>query len=117
MIVLAHANDSLRLFLTGMLERAGYRVFPCKDGAKAFSKLKKRNTALLLTDVGGKIDGVGLAKKAAELTPDLKIIFITGFAAVPLTHVGDSENVRVLSPPVHLKEIVGAVTKTLGRAR
>src|SRR5688572_31434560 len=40
---------------------------------------------LLLTDiVMPEMDGIELARRAAELDPDIKIMFITGFAAVAL---------------------------------
>ena len=49
-----------------------------------------------------------------ELDPDIKIMFITGFAAVALN--SDSEapkNAKVLSKPVHLRELVSEVNKML----
>ena len=40
---------------------------------------------MLLTDiVMPEMDGIELARRAAELDPDIKIMFITGFAAVAL---------------------------------
>ena len=58
--------------------------------------------------------GIELARRASELDPDIKIMFITGFAAVALN--SDSEapkNAKVLSKPVHLRELVSEVNKML----
>jgi CheY-like chemotaxis protein len=45
---------------------------------------------MLLTDiVMPEMDGIELARRASELDPDIKIMFITGFAAVALN--SDSE--------------------------
>ena len=60
------------------------------------------------------MDGIELARRASELDPDLKIMFITGFAAVALN--ADSaapRNAKVLSKPVHLRELVHEVQKLL----
>ena len=73
---------------------------------------------LLLTDiVMPEMDGIELARRAAELDPDIKIMFITGFAAVALN--SDSKaprNAKVLSKPVHLRELVSEVHKLLAAA-
>ena len=48
---------------------------------------------MLLTDiVMPEMDGIELARRASELDPDIKIMFITGFAAVALN--SDSEAPR-----------------------
>jgi two-component system cell cycle response regulator CpdR len=60
------------------------------------------------------MDGIELARRASELDPDIKIMFITGFAAVALN--SDSEapkNAKVLAKPVHLRELVSEVNKML----
>jgi two-component system cell cycle response regulator CpdR len=55
------------------------------EGVSAFEELKLREVDLLLTDiVMPEMDGIELARRAAELDPALKIMFITGFAAVAL---------------------------------
>lgn len=49
---------------------------------------------MLLTDiVMPEMDGIELARRASELDPDIKIMFITGFAAVALnSDLGSAEN-------------------------
>ena len=52
---------------------------------EAYERLKEEPFTLLLTDiVMPEMDGIELARRAADLDPDLKIMFITGFAAVAL---------------------------------
>ena len=51
---------------------------------------------------------------ASELDPDIKIMFITGFAAVALnSDSATPKNAKVLSKPVHLRELVSEVGKML----
>ena len=51
----------------------------------AYRRLREEPFELLLTDiVMPEMDGIELARRASELDPDIKIMFITGFAAVAL---------------------------------
>ena len=114
-ILLAEDDESMRGFLARALERAGYDVIACDDGAAAFARLKEEPFTLLLTDiVMPRMDGIELARRASELDPDLKIMFITGFAAVTLnSEVKAPKDARVLSKPFHLKDLVREIDKLL----
>ncbi len=58
------------------------------------------------------MDGIELARRAAEFDPDLKIMFITGFAAVALNPDSKApENAKVLSKPFHLRDLVNEVER------
>ena len=114
-ILLAEDDDSLRAFLSRALQRAGYEVTACADGEEALAALDDHQWDLLLTDiVMPGVDGIELARRAAELDPDIKIMFITGFAAVALN--ADSaapKHAKVLSKPIHLRDLVNEVQKML----
>src|SRR5271165_5958296 len=114
-ILLAEDDDSMRRFLARALERAGYDVVSYGNGAEAFEGLKVKPVTLLLTDIGmPEMDGIELAKRAAELNPDMKIMFITGFAAVALNaDCTAPRQAKVLSKPFHLRELVTEVQKML----
>ena len=100
--------------LLGM-EQAGYSVISYDNGMSAYHRLREEPFEMLLTDiVMPEMDGIELARRASELDPDIKIMFITGFAAVALN--SDSEapkNAKVLAKPVHLRELVSEVNKML----
>ena len=117
-ILLAEDDDSLRGFLTRALERAGYEVRSCADGDEALVALDDGDWDLLLTDiVMPGVDGIEVARQAAARFGRLRIMFITGFAAVALA-AGDRApaGARVLSKPVHLREIVAEVEKMMAAA-
>jgi two-component system cell cycle response regulator CpdR len=60
------------------------------------------------------MDGIELARKATELDPELKVMFITGFAAVALNPENNApKNAKVLSKPFHLKDLVNEVERML----
>ncbi len=113
-ILLAEDDDSLRGFLARALERAGYEVKACADGEEAAAVLDQ-DWDLLLTDiVMPGMDGIEVARQAAALHPDLRIMFITGFAAVALAAGSQAPaGAKVLSKPIHLREIVSEVERMI----
>jgi len=114
-IILAEDDDAMRGFLERALEKAGYDVSSFANGADAFERLKEEPFTLLLTAiVMPRMDGIELARRAAELDPELKIMFITGFAAVVLNSDSAApKDARVLSKPFHLKDLVREVDRLL----
>ena len=114
-ILLAEDDDSMRGFLERALAKAGYDVIAFPNGAEAFERLKEEAFTLLLTDiVMPRMDGIELARRAGEIDPELKIMFITGFAAVTLnTDVAAPKDAKVLSKPFHLKDLVREVDRLL----
>jgi two-component system cell cycle response regulator CpdR len=115
-ILLAEDDESLRRFLAAALAKAGHTVTDFGDGEAAFECIK--NVAafdLLLTDiVMPGMDGIELAKRAAEINAALKIMFITGFAAVALHPSSNApKQAKVLSKPFHLREIVQEVERMI----
>ena len=114
-ILLAEDDDSMRGFLVKALEKANYDVVAFENGEDAYDRLKTEPFTLLLTDiVMPKMDGIELARRASEIDPDLKIMFITGFAAVVLNSENQPpKDARVLSKPFHLKDLVREVDRLL----
>jgi two-component system cell cycle response regulator CpdR len=114
-ILLAEDDDSMRGFLVRALQKADYGVVAFENGADAYDRLKQEPFTLLLTDiVMPKMDGIELARKASEIDPELKIMFITGFAAVTLNSDGGApKDARVLSKPFHLRDLVNEVDRLL----
>ena len=114
-ILLAEDDTDMRRFLVKALQNAGYEVISYDNGLSAYHRLREEPFQLLLTDiVMPEMDGIELARRAAELDPDIKIMFIAGFAAVALN--SDSKaprNAKVLSKPVHLRDLVNEVHKML----
>ena len=114
-ILLAEDDDSMRGFLERALVKAGYDVMAFTNGVDALDRLKEEPFTLLLTDiVMPRMDGIELARRASEIDPGLKIMFITGFAAVILNNETRApKDARVLSKPFHLKDLVREVGKLL----
>jgi two-component system, cell cycle response regulator CpdR len=114
-ILLAEDDTDMRRFLVKALQAAGYNVISFDNGLAAYQRLREEPFELLLTDiVMPEMDGIELARRAAELDPDIKIMFITGFAAVALNPDSTApKQAKVLSKPFHLRELVSEVGKML----
>ena len=97
----------------GALERAGHEVVDASQGDEALNELQLREFDLLLTDIVMPVmDGIELARRASEIDPGMKIMFITGFAAVALNPANKApEDAKVLSKPFHLKDLVAEVDR------
>lgn len=115
-ILLAEDDASIRGFVSAALEKAGHQVTVCENGSEALTALETHgNYDLLLTDiVMPGLDGIELSGRATKLCPDLKVIFITGFAAMA-TGQADLRNpqMRVVSKPFHLGKLIEEVTRVL----
>ena len=114
-IILAEDDDDMRRFLVKALEKAGHQVQSFGEGASAFEEIKQTTFDLLLTDiVMPEMDGIELARRASELDPALKIMFITGFAAVALHPDSTApKEAKVLSKPFHLRDLVAEVERMM----
>jgi two-component system cell cycle response regulator CpdR len=114
-ILLAEDDDNMRQFLERALGRAGYDVEAVGDGDAALERVTANEYDLLLADVVMPgIDGVELARRASALLPDLRVMFITGFAAVALRQPGFARRQpKVLAKPFHLRQLIEEVDKVL----
>jgi two-component system cell cycle response regulator CpdR len=106
-ILLAEDDHSMREYLKRALERTGYEVDAVESGTAAMPLLEKEKYDLLLTDiVMPGMDGIELAQEASAMAPEMRVMFITGFAAVALKNNKTPPNARVLSKPFHLRDLV-----------
>ena len=111
-ILLAEDDLVMREYLTRALERSGYAVSAVDRGTAAIPLIEAERFDLLLTDiVMPEMDGIELAQRAAELAPEMRVMFITGFAAVTLKAGKQMPQARVLSKPFHLRDLVMEVDR------
>jgi DNA-binding NtrC family response regulator len=80
----------------------------------------RRDVDVIVTDFG--LDGHfsddpghgKRARRATEIDPDLKVMFITGFAAVALNAATQApKEAKILSKPFHLRDLVNEVDRML----
>ena len=81
-VFLVEDDASVRLLMTEVLEELGYRYLQAHDGRAAIPILQSSERIdLLVTDVGlPHVNGRQLAEIARQTRPDLRVLFVTGYA-------------------------------------
>jgi two-component system cell cycle response regulator CpdR len=111
-ILLAEDDDAMRQYLSRALEKSGYDVVAVDRGTAAVPLIESDRFDLLLTDiVMPEMDGIELAQHAASVAPEMRVMFITGFAAVTLKAGKAVPQAKVLSKPFHLRDLVFEVDR------
>jgi two-component system, cell cycle response regulator CpdR len=104
-ILLAEDDENLRFFLARALRRAGHEVSDYGDGESALGFMNEHAVDLLLADV---------VMPGIDMWPHLRVIFITGFAAVALREArAMSTEATVLEKPFHLRQLVNEIDRFL----
>lgn len=115
-ILLVEDEDAVRTFSSRALGNKGYEVITAESGESALSVMDKQDDKhidLMITDViMPNMDGPTLAQRMRQTTPNLKIIFISGYTEEKLKdHMG--ENIWFLPKPFTLKQLAAKVKEAL----
>jgi signal transduction histidine kinase len=102
-------EPSIRMLITDVLSDTGYSVLEASDGPAGIRILQSAaRIDLLITDVGlpGGMNGRQVADAARTLRPDLRVLFITGYAENAL--MGNShleKGMHVLAKPFEVERL------------
>jgi len=116
-VLVVDDEPSVRMLVTEVLEDMGFTSIEAEDGKIGLKILESgRRIDLLITDVGlpGGINGRQLADAGIVLRPDLKILFITGYAENAV--VGDGHlrrGMQVVTKPFAMDELARRVRDVL----
>jgi two-component system cell cycle sensor histidine kinase/response regulator CckA len=118
-ILLVEDEDGLRSLNARGLRSRGYSVIEAANGVEAMEALEQKNGAvdLVVSDVVmPEMDGPTLLKAMRERNPDLKIIFVSGYAedAFDKSVLRDDEQFAFLPKPFALSALVEKVKQTMG---
>lgn len=120
-ILLAEDNDVVRALSREVLETCGYTVIEAVDGVEALAILEARGEeiALLITDViMPRIGGRELAEKAAELRPDLPVLFSSGYTDDAIVRNGVLDtNLNFVQKPFNVDDVARKVRDLLDARR
>ncbi len=116
-ILLAEDDDRMRAFLSLGLRRAGHAVDAVGDGDAALDRAHDADYDLLLADVVMPgMDGIELARRVAARQPEIRVMFITGFAAVALQDDRFAgQRPRILAKPFHLRHLIAEIEALLAQ--
>ena len=81
-ILIVDDDQGMRDYLEIMLSREGYDVNTVPGGKEALTLCRKRKFDLVITDLKmSGMDGIDLLKSLKEISPEVMIILITGYAS------------------------------------
>nr|WP_186329604.1 response regulator [Variovorax boronicumulans] len=104
-VLVVDDERAIRMLMVEALTDLGYRVLDAEDGPRAIALLgANRSIALLVTDVGlPGMNGRHLADAARVMLPQLKVLFVTGYAEnAVLSHGLLPSGMQVLTKPFDL---------------
>jgi len=106
-------EPSVRLLMVDVLHEAGYGVLEAADGPAGLNILQSEaRIDLLITDVGlpGGMNGRQVADAGRALRPQLKVLFITGYAENAVVGNGDLEpGMQVITKPFAIDALANRV--------
>ncbi len=118
-ILLVEDEESVRAFSARALKATGYEVYEADGGEEALDVLDDLNyeVDLIISDVVmPEMDGPTMLKVVREKAPNLKVIFVSGYAEESVRRdIEDDTSVDFLPKPYSLDQINSKVKEVLGR--
>ncbi|HMA93657.1 MAG TPA: PAS domain S-box protein [Polyangiaceae bacterium] len=120
-ILLAEDNESVLFFARTLLGKLGYNLLFAGNGALVLKAAENHrgHIDLLITDVVmPSLNGRELAKRLAELHPETKVLFTSGYTEDVIIHHGVLEkHIQFISKPYSLRSLAAKIRAILDRGR
>ncbi|MBN9430964.1 MAG: response regulator [Bosea sp.] len=117
-ILLVEDEEAVRAFAARALVSRGYTVHEASSGAEALEVMQTTGGIidLVVSDVVmPELDGPSLLRELRKTRPNLKIIFVSGYAEDAFAkNLPDGETFNFLPKPFSLKQLATAVKDALG---
>ena len=119
-VLVVDDEPTVRMLVTEVLEDLGYTAIEAADGAAGLKVLQSgARIDLLVTDVGlpGGMNGHQVAEAARMARPDLKVLFITGFAEnAVLGHGHLDPGMHILTKPFAMEALASRIRELIAGA-
>jgi signal transduction histidine kinase len=119
-VLIVDDEPTVRMLVTEVLEDLGYTAVEAADGAAGLHVLQSNaRIDLLITDVGlpGGMNGRQVADAARQARPDIKVLFITGYAEnAVLSHGHLEPGMHVLTKPFALEALASRIRDLISSA-
>jgi two-component system cell cycle sensor histidine kinase/response regulator CckA len=118
-ILLVEDEEAVRAFAARALQSRGYKVHEAASGVEALEVMEAAGgkVDLVVSDVVmPELDGPSLLRELRKTRPELKIIFVSGYAEDAFKkNLPEGEKFHFLPKPFSLKQLAIAVKETLGK--
>ena len=117
-VLVVEDEPTVRALAESMIEALGYMVLSAANAREAIALLEQDEPIdILFTDINlpdgpDAIDGLGLARKAVELCPGLRVIYTTGHSQTDGMTALFVEDATFLPKPYTVKRLTEAVLAT-----
>ncbi|WP_369827557.1 PAS domain-containing protein [Caulobacter sp. FWC2] len=119
-VLVVDDEPTVRMLVVDALAELGFACLEAQDGASGLRILQSNaKIDLLITDVGlpGGLNGRQVADGARALRPDLRVLFITGYAENAVLNHGHIEHgMEVLTKPFAVNDLAARVDRMLREA-
>ena len=116
-VLLVEDEDAVRLFSARALRNKGYSVLEARSGDAALEMMNAHagEIDLLITDVVmPRMDGPTLIREVRVQRPDMKVIFISGYAEDSFRRrLDENADIHFLPKPFSLKQLAGKVKEVM----
>lgn len=116
-VLVVDDEPTVRMLVGEVLTENGYRAIEASDGPSGLSILHSdARIDLLITDVGlpGGLNGRQVADAARMVRPDLKVLFITGYAEnSTIGHGHLDQGMSIMTKPFHLDMLARKIREIL----
>jgi two-component system, cell cycle sensor histidine kinase and response regulator CckA len=115
-ILLVEDEDGLRALNARGLASRGYTVLEAGNGVEAIEVMQSKGAEvdLIVSDVVmPEMDGPTMLKELRRSRPDLKIIFVSGYAEEAFQNLPQGGQFAFLAKPFTLKQLVAQVKETM----
>jgi len=118
-ILLVEDNPDVRALAAAVLESLNYRVIVTENGIAALAVLEDGHTIdLMLTDVAlpGGLRGPELTRRARQIRPGLRVLFMSGYAGSSLDDSDEPEPERLIAKPFRKRDLAQRLRAALDAA-
>ena len=116
-ILVVEDNSSVREVAAAMIEEMGFETITATNGHEGLQMIDdQRDIDLVLSDVimAGGMNGPELAAKAIKLRPELKILFMSGYAPGSVRQMNDlPDTIELVNKPFTRNDLTEKVKKAL----
>jgi CheY-like chemotaxis protein len=118
-VLVVEDNESVREVAAAMVEEMGFEVMTASNGAEGLQIIEADNSIdLLLSDVimAGGMNGPELAAKAIKLRPDLRVLFMSGYAPGSVRQMQDlPDTIDLVNKPFTRADLTEKVRRALSQ--
>ncbi|HEY4171750.1 MAG TPA: PAS domain S-box protein [Rhodopila sp.] len=119
-VLIVDDEPTVRMLVADVLEGLGYAAIEAADGVSGLKVLQSDvHIDLLITDVGlpGGINGRQMADAARLHRPDLRVLFITGYAeGAGIGEGGLGSGMHLLTKPFTMQSLAGRIKTIIARS-